>query len=372
MKDQETPGLRSPVALAFCCLMLGLAALLGSACSATTDGAEGSDGFASADTPSEAMMPDDGLDPGDVAPAEADLDDALTPETETIEVFEVLPPEVVELPGCPTFAPGVEAGALGDERVLEASGLAASHGQAGVLWTHNDSGGAAEVYALGLDGRSLGAFQLEGGYADDWEDMAADAEHLYLGDIGDNAESRPWIAIYRVLEPEVDALGPATDGLIAEADITVLRLRYPDRAHNAETLMIDSATGDLYVVTKEGLGPELVFRAAAPLDEVAPIVLEPVTELNFGTSVLPGNKLATGGDIHPSGDAILLLSYTNAYWWWRLPDETVVEAFARPACPVPLAGHAMHEAIAFLPEHGGGYLSLPEGLNAPLFRYDPL
>jgi hypothetical protein len=44
--------------------------------------------------------------------------------------------------------------------------------------------------------------------------------------------------------------------------------------------------------------------------------------------------------------------------------------FKRPACPVPLAAHAMHEAIAFLPGAGAGYLSLPEGVNAPLFRYD--
>jgi hypothetical protein len=32
----------------------------------------------------------------------------------------------------------------------------------------------------------------------------------------------------------------------------------------------------------------------------------------------------------------------------------------------------MHEAIGFLPEEFGGYVSVPEGVHVPLFRYDLL
>ena len=56
--------------------------------------------------------------------------------------------------------------------LVEASGLVASRAQPGLLWAHNDSGGAPEVFAIGEDGSDRG-WSVAGAAARDWEDMAA-------------------------------------------------------------------------------------------------------------------------------------------------------------------------------------------------------
>ena len=93
------------------------------------------------------------------------------------------------------------------------SGLAASRAHDGVMWAHNDSGGAASVYGIGADGTDLGTWTLTGATNRDWEDMAIGAgpdgpgDFLYLADIGDNLRARTEIVVYRVPEPD-----PTTGG----------------------------------------------------------------------------------------------------------------------------------------------------------------
>ena len=76
-----------------------------------------------------------------------------------------------------------------------------------MLWAHNDSGGAAELYAFAEDGTASARTRSRAPTAVDWEDMAAgpapngsDAV-LYIGDIGDNDAARPTVTVYRVHEP---------------------------------------------------------------------------------------------------------------------------------------------------------------------------
>ena len=78
---------------------------------------------------------------------------------------------------------------------------------------------------------------VPGAEAVDWEDLAlgpgpGGRPLLYLGDIGDNREARETVDVYRVPEPR------ATSGATATAPATRLRLRYPDGAHDAETLLV--------------------------------------------------------------------------------------------------------------------------------------
>ena len=79
-----------------------------------------------------------------------------------------------------------------------------SHRTNGVWWVNNDSGDNARLFAVGHNGRSLGEFHLAGATATDWEDIGigpgpkAGVAYLYAADIGDNAEKRPSVQLYRV------------------------------------------------------------------------------------------------------------------------------------------------------------------------------
>ena len=104
--------------------------------------------------------------------------------------------------------------------ISESSGLVKSRTQRGVFWTHNDSGDRPRIFAIDAQGRLLGEFAVEGALARDWEDIAIDdAGNLYIGDVGNNANQRRDLVVYRVPEPDV--------GKDTNARVTgLLRYRY--------------------------------------------------------------------------------------------------------------------------------------------------
>jgi len=244
----------------------------------------------------------------------------------------------------------------------ELSGLAASRAHPGILWAHNDSGDTPRVFAFDLNGQPRGTFRLAGARAEDWEDMAVGPgpapgkSYLYLGDIGDNFGRRPNVVVYRIEEP-----APGTPGEVAIPGVEAITLRYPQgEAHNAEALMVDSPTGDLYIVTKSLLGRAKVFRAPGPL-EASAIDLEAVAELH-----LLGP--ATAGDISVEGDEIAIRTYKDAYLWERPPGVSVAEALGGEPRRIPLVFEPQGEAIAYSAD-GRALLTASEGTNTTLYRY---
>jgi hypothetical protein len=140
--------------------------------------------------------------------------------------------------------------------VPEASGLAVSRRHGGILWTHNDSGNAAILFAIdaatgAVRGRVRVPIQTG-----DWEDISAArcpaGDCLYIADIGDNRRGRGRIRIYRVPEPSLDAVDTAPP--------EVFHAIYPAGARDAEGLFI--VGGDIFVVTKDRIGE--IYRATLP------------------------------------------------------------------------------------------------------------
>jgi hypothetical protein len=200
---------------------------------------------------------------------------------------------------------------------------------------------------------------------------------LYLGDIGDNGAQRPEIVVYRVVEPRV--AGVAAEAL-SITDVERLTLRYPDRPHDAEVLLVDPVSRDLFIVTKEG-GNSLVFRAPGPaLQADAAITLEQAGRIDFSQltseSVIPsdapplargGGQLATAGDISPSGSAIAIRTYSTVWVWPRADGQSVADALAGPPCEAPAAIEPQGESIAFTAD-GLGFVTISEGANPLINR----
>lgn len=278
------------------------------------------------------------------------------------------------------------AASVSSDELVEISGLAASRTNAGVLWAHNDSGDAARVFALDVSGGHLATYTLAGADALDWEGMAMgpsaarDASELYLGDIGDNARARPEVIVYRVREPAVDRGAAPFVGTLA--GIERLTLRYPDGAHDAETLLVDPVSADLIIVTKDAGGSE-IFRAPVTIDANSTATLELVGRIDFSQlkrrSEFPadapplaraGGALATGGDISPSGDLIAIRTYSAVWMWSRGAGQSVGEALAAAPCEAASPAEQQGEAIAF--DAGGrGYFTASEGQHPPLHRFAP-
>ena len=266
--------------------------------------------------------------------------------------------------GWPDFAPPgpgvkVQAGAL-----IEASGLVVSARNPGVLWSHNDSGDQARIFALRADGSLVGVVKLTGALAVDWEDIAlapgADGnDELFIGDIGDNAEKRTSIFAYRIAEPDLTASVPT------EITSVAIELVYGDgKAHNAETLLVDPRDGSIVIVTKVVSGASEIFFAAPPF---APGVKTSLTKVG-AVRIDPAQSsspLVTGGTITRAGDLILLRTYTSVLAFPRAAGQSIASALGAKPCPLPAALEEQGEAVALTPE-GSGFYTLSEGASPPL------
>jgi len=273
---------------------------------------------------------------------------------------------------CPTYDAPANGGNVQSKAVVEASGLAASRLNPGVLWTHNDSGGTNRVYAMGTNGIALGEFILSGASAADWEDIAVGpgptpgVNYLYVGDIGDNFNFRSNIKVYRVPEPFVNV--QKAGGTVSLGGMLTITLAYPDGPRDAETLMIDT-NGDIYIVTKRVTAVGRVYRAAFPQATSGTVTLEYVASLPWGAA--NGNGGATGGDISADGSTIIvrrISSFTPSATMWKRPAGTNLwDVFSQPGCDIAMPKQPQGESICFSPLDLTMY-SLSEGSNQPVWR----
>jgi len=278
----------------------------------------------------------------------------------------------------------------------EASGLVTSRRHTGVIWSHNDGAEMPGLFAIAADGRDLGFHPLDIEGVDDVEDIAlvdesttgdgGDVDDILLADIGDNGADRQSIRVYRFAEPDPAVVGPISD-------VEVLEYVYPDRAHNAETLLVDQVNDRVVIVTKEQLlidglpaelgrpAPSLVFEGPLAGHGSGPVELTPAGVLDTEAlqaravvgapnpiTLLGLGGLPTGGDVSPDGALIALRTYETVWLWPRPTERTVAEALASDPCQARVAREDQGEAVAFF---GGNLITLSEGVNQPLFELRP-
>jgi hypothetical protein len=267
---------------------------------------------------------------------------------------------------------------LEDRAIDESSGIAASRRYPDLFWTHNDSGDGPFLYAFDRQGRKHGTWRVMGAKADDWEDIASGPgpqpgqSYLYVGDIGDNGKDRREIIVYRIAEPRVTAIAAASDRSAPERTepAEAIRLRYPDRRHDAEALAVHPVTGDLYVITKtrNTTAASGVYKLAAPFSTSTVHTLEKVSGLII-PSLLPG--MITGADISPDGRRIILCDYFNAYEL-NLPEGSnnkFDDIWKQTPVTVKLGPRPQGEAICYRLD-GRAILATSEASPAPLIEIE--
>jgi hypothetical protein len=135
---------------------------------------------------------------------------------------------------------------ISDPRITESSGLALSHLHAHTVWTANDSGDIARIFAVDTrTGRTTGVHTFHAPVTDVEALAITPQGRVLVADIGDNTASRDLVRVYWFDEP---ALG-STAGSWASWE-----LAYPDGPHDAESIAVNPRTGRVYVITKGSSG----------------------------------------------------------------------------------------------------------------------
>ena len=276
-------------------------------------------------------------------------------------------PQAKKLPMIPSYQDSLYTGpkAMGkihNRAIDEASGLVFSRQHPGILYTHNDSGGEPIIYLLDKIGRHVGEIKLIGVNNRDWEDIAIgpgpdpEKNYIYVGEIGDNAGRYKHIKIFRIPEPNL-----LEKEMHAKPDVLVLL--YPDGARDAETLMVDPITQDIFILSKRD-SVNILYRAPQSAFSQGEFTLQRVMELPFSMSV--------AGDISADGSQIIIKNYFTVFYWERKSGETVPDALKRQGKILPYKPEPQGEAIAFGPA-GESYYTLSEtrfNIHPVLYRYD--
>ncbi|MFY7788211.1 MAG: hypothetical protein ACOVQA_10090 [Thermoflexibacteraceae bacterium] len=259
------------------------------------------------------------------------------------------------------FSDRISQGTLQNNDITEASGLAASRTYTGGLWTHNDSGGESTVFLVGTKGEDIAKFTLEGVANIDWEEIDVcpfqNIPYIYVSDIGDNSKNRSHCTIYRFAEPKITNTIPTT-GIIKQID--KIRFQYNDGSRDAETVMIDPTTQDIYVVSKREEKNRLyVIKYPYSLTDIN--IAQYVTAFPF--------ILSTAGDISPSGNEVLIKNYANIFYWKRQNNESLVETLKRKPTALPYTLEPQGEAIAWKLDETGYYTVSEKQDDKPVNLY---
>jgi len=231
-----------------------------------------------------------------------------------------------------------------DARLTEISGMAPSLVHDDLLWIHNDSSDAAVLY--GVDSTTcdtVAELRLRGVDARDFEGMASSRSakgrsRLWVGDIGDNRDSWQYVTIHRVREPS--KLGKTS------RKPRSWRFTYPDRPHNAETLMVNGR--DVWTATWQLANGGLY---SVPL----------ASDVGVATRIGDVGSLVTDGAMSPDARSYVLRDYLDLQVFSGLPPGRRV---AKLALPIQAQG----EAIAWASD-GQSLFTASEG-DDRLLRFD--
>jgi hypothetical protein len=263
----------------------------------------------------------------------------------------------------PSFANGVAQGVVSASEIIEASGIIASRQNPGVLWTHNDSSYPGSVFAISTNGALLGRYYIPNVFFGDFEDISfgpgqtPEHQYIYLGDIGDNFASRANIRVIRFPEPAVYAYQSNSPPVLPVPSWQEITLTYPDGPHNAEAMMVDPISGDLFIVTKLATNAGLYQVTRAQLDGGGPVEMTFVREMSFS-----GLKSVSAADISADGGLIAIRRNGKAWLWVRSTGQSISNVLAGVPATIPNADEPNGEAIGFHPT-GLGYYTLSEGFN---------
>ena len=251
--------------------------------------------------------------------------------------------------------------AIDADQINEASGIVDSRSMPGTLWVEQDGGNPAELALLGYDGHIRGKLAIPNASNRDWEDLTSgpgpreNINYLYIAEIGDNAGQHGQYTIYRLPEPKSLTDVPSL--------VERIRFTYPDGARDAETLLLDPQTRDLFIVSKRETKVRL-YRLPYPQSTTSTTTAELLGELPF--------TFVTGGAFSPDGSEIVLRTYTNVFYWSRKKGQSVADAIQRTASlDLPYRLEPQGEAICFDRENKG-YFTLSEkanGINPTLNYY---
>jgi hypothetical protein len=177
----------------------------------------------------------------------------------------------------------------------ESSGIART--QKNTFWTHNDSGGKPELYEIDSTGKLLSTKVIPNVKNLDWEDLAQDDKGtIFIGDFGNNNNTRRALTVYKVPEGNAEA-----------EEIT---FNYADQKNFPPTKDNLNFDCEAFFYHKNNL--YLFSKNRSPTNPMVKIYRLPAEKGHYSLSPIDSIAIetqVTSADISPDGKTFALLTY---------------------------------------------------------------
>lgn len=188
------------------------------------------------------------------------------------------------------------------------------------LWSFNDSGGQPEIYGFDTLGELKRTIVIRNGFNIDWEDITQDDNgNFYLGDFGNNENSRKDLAIYKIPNP----LNLFNDTVDAE----VIKFSYPDQTEfppakdkrNYDMEAFFYHNDSLYLFSKNRTEPYSGFLRVYTLPVLAgEYKAKLIDSIYLGTGPFFADWI-TSADISSDKSSFILLS-NSKFWLFKIKN----------------------------------------------------
>ena len=228
-----------------------------------------------------------------------------------------------------------------------------------VFITHNDSGGEPSLYFFNLNGEITDSKKLEEKsfweiYNNDWEDITADEDYIYIADTGNNFGTRDNLSIIKVKIADF-SIDSKIDIFYSDQESF-----FPSSKHkyDAEALLIIQDKIALFSKDRESLNTDLYL-----IDKTTKEKQELSSVANFNV-----NSLITGGDYDSDTGILALVSYSSRGEQYLILfeefniDSTSYNSFKKYIIPIE---RAQIEAIKIIDNKTFWITSEDEGIGNP-------
>ncbi len=208
----------------------------------------------------------------------------------------------------------LEYGRVTAKMLDESSGIIKSRLHQNTFWIHNDSGDEARIFAVTRTGdlispagvQNYRGIYVPGAQNVDWEDIASDdAGHLFLEDMGNNANKRKDLTIYKIKEP--DPVKDTTATLVEKYVVYFPdQTEFPPKKDNFDTEAMFWTGGKLYILTKHRAD---TFTRLFRLDSLK---TDRPNGLTYLGTYNTGEKV-TAADVTADGKQIAVLTYKSVW-----------------------------------------------------------
>lgn len=192
-----------------------------------------------------------------------------------------------------------QIGKMPQRDVPESSGLELTDD--GNFWTQADGENPAALYKINAAGQLLQTLSIPHTTNLDWEDLAQDdAGNIYIGDFGNNLNSRRNLRIFRVNEKSPN-------------QVDTIQFSYQDQKEFPAAKNNQNFDCEAFFYHQENL---YLFTKARGRRKTVKVYKVPAQPGKYEVAKLTEiriDNMITAADVNPAGDKIALLGYGNIY-----------------------------------------------------------